>query len=82
VDEGYGAARAGGAAGRARPNFRPGRHTRLRPGDELLVVGPVTEIVAMIRRNQRPAGGGVSGPLEAAGTPGVSVGAGSDPRDD
>jgi len=48
----------GAAAGTrmAQPNFRPGRHTRLRPGDELLVVGPVNEIVGLIRRNQRPAG--------------------------
>ncbi|WP_256789551.1 NAD-binding protein [Frankia sp. AvcI1] len=35
------------------PDYRPGRHTRLRPGDELLVVGPVTQIVDMVRRNQR-----------------------------
>lgn len=42
-------------AGPTRPNLRPSRHTRLRAGDELLAVGPVTEIVDMIRRNQRPA---------------------------
>jgi Trk K+ transport system NAD-binding subunit len=35
------------------PDYRPGRHTRLRPGDELLVVGPVSGIVDMVRRNQR-----------------------------
>ncbi|WP_051105620.1 NAD-binding protein [Parafrankia discariae] len=34
------------------PDYRPGRHTKLRPGDELLVVGPVTQIVDMVRRNQ------------------------------
>ncbi|SNQ45664.1 K+ transport system, NAD-binding component [Frankia canadensis] len=42
-----------GAAGE--PDYRPGRHTRLDPGDELLVVGPVTGIVDMVRRNQRVA---------------------------
>ncbi len=36
------------------PDYRPGRHTRLRPGDKLIVVGPVGGIVAMVRRNQRP----------------------------
>jgi Trk K+ transport system NAD-binding subunit len=71
---------AGGAA-RARPNFRPGRYTRLRPGDELLVVGPVTEIVAMIRRNQRPTAAG-TGPVGSDVAPAAVVGAESDPRDD
>ncbi|MCK9894145.1 NAD-binding protein [Frankia sp. AgB32] len=36
------------------PDYRPGRHTRLRPGDKLIVVGPVGGIVDMVRRNQRP----------------------------
>ncbi|MCK9875943.1 NAD-binding protein [Frankia sp. Ag45/Mut15] len=40
-------------------NSRPGRHTRLCAGDALLVVGPVTRIVDMVRRNQ-------AGGLEAA----------------
>ncbi|EIV93036.1 NAD-binding protein [Frankia sp. QA3] len=40
-------------AAAGKPDYRPGRHTRLRPGDELLVVGPVTQIVDMVRRNQR-----------------------------
>ncbi|MCK9926507.1 NAD-binding protein [Frankia sp. Mgl5] len=39
-------------SGASSPDYRPGRHTKLRPGDELLVVGPVTQIVDMVRRNQ------------------------------
>ncbi|MCK9901587.1 NAD-binding protein [Frankia sp. Cpl3] len=35
---------------------RLSRHTRLRPGDELLVTGPVTRIIDLVRRNQ-PASG-------------------------
>ncbi|OHV59312.1 NAD-binding protein [Pseudofrankia sp. BMG5.36] len=67
----------GGSAGNgARPNFRPGRHTRLRPGDELLVVGPVTEVVDMIRLNQSPADGG------ARAASAVSAAAETDPLDD
>ncbi|KQC35326.1 potassium transporter TrkA [Frankia sp. ACN1ag] len=45
--------RPGDGACAGEPDYRPGRHTRLRPGDELLVVGPVTQIVDMVRRNQR-----------------------------
>jgi Trk K+ transport system NAD-binding subunit len=52
---GTGHTSAANGAGPVRPNLRPSRHTRLRAGDELLAVGPVTEIVDMIRRNQHPA---------------------------
>jgi Trk K+ transport system NAD-binding subunit len=40
-------------AGRRAANFRPTRHTRLSPGDDLLVVGPVTQIIETVRRNQQ-----------------------------
>ncbi|KPM51805.1 potassium transporter TrkA [Frankia sp. R43] len=45
---------AGSADGGPGPtaDYRPGRHTRLQAGDELLVVGPVTRIIGMVRRNQ------------------------------
>ncbi|ADP79410.1 NAD-binding protein [Pseudofrankia inefficax] len=56
----------------ARPNLRPSRHTRLRAGDELLAVGPVTEIVDMIRRNQRPVDARRSESLSPAGANGTA----------
>jgi len=52
--------RATGAAGSTearRANFRPTRHTRLAPGDDLLVVGPVPQIIDTVRRNQQGAAG-------------------------
>ncbi|WP_045875933.1 NAD-binding protein [Pseudofrankia sp. DC12] len=55
-----------------RPNLRPSRHTRLRAGDELLVVGPVTEVVDMIRRNQRPSDALASEWLAPAAARGVA----------
>nr|WP_131786700.1 NAD-binding protein [Protofrankia symbiont of Coriaria ruscifolia] len=36
------------------PNYRPTRHTRLRPGDEVLVVGPTAQIIDTVSRNQAP----------------------------
>ncbi|WP_322762677.1 NAD-binding protein [Frankia sp. Cr2] len=36
------------------PNYRPTRHTRLRPGDEILVVGPTAQIIDTVSRNQAP----------------------------
>ncbi|WP_445548421.1 MULTISPECIES: potassium channel family protein [unclassified Frankia] len=36
------------------PNYRPTRHTRLRPGDEVLVVGPTAQIIDTVSRNQVP----------------------------
>jgi Trk K+ transport system NAD-binding subunit len=36
---------------------RPGRHTRLRPGEELLAVGPPIAIIETVRRNLPPDGG-------------------------
>ncbi len=38
------------------PNYRPTRHTRLRPGDEVLVVGPTAQIIDTVSRNQRVGG--------------------------
>ncbi|WP_313954567.1 NAD-binding protein [Frankia sp. EI5c] len=38
--------------GRSAPDYRPGRHTRLRTGDELVVVGPVPQIIDLVRRNR------------------------------
>jgi Trk K+ transport system NAD-binding subunit len=66
----------GSAVDRAVPNFRPGRYTRLRPGDELLVVGPVTEVVDLIRLNLSPADG------DAWAAAGAVAAAESDPLDD
>ncbi len=51
-DDGRGDDRGDDGRAVVEPDYRPGRHTRLRPGDELLVVGPVTQIVDMVRRNQ------------------------------
>ncbi len=36
------------------PNYRPTRHTRLQPGDEVLVVGPTAQIIDTVSRNQAP----------------------------
>jgi Trk K+ transport system NAD-binding subunit len=36
------------------PNYRPTRHTRLRPGDDVLVVGPTAQIIDTVSRNQVP----------------------------
>jgi voltage-gated potassium channel Kch len=36
------------------PYHRPGRHTRLRPGEELLAVGPPVAIIETVRRNLPP----------------------------
>ncbi|WP_018637924.1 NAD-binding protein [Parafrankia elaeagni] len=44
-------------AEKAELEYRVSRHTRLRPGDELLVTGPVTQIIDMVRRNQPVAAG-------------------------
>ncbi|WP_462202943.1 hypothetical protein [Frankia sp. CcWB3] len=81
ADTGGGVDRDGQGAPGGGPDYRPGRHTRLRPGDELFVVGPVNRIVDMVRRNQqvdiparhRPADGTAGGPgaggeVTAAGT--------------
>jgi Trk K+ transport system NAD-binding subunit len=34
-------------------NYRPTRHTRLRPGDEVLIVGPYAQIIDTVRRNRQ-----------------------------
>jgi len=65
-DTGVGDSGVGDGAVARQPDYRPGRHTRLGPGDELLVVGPVSRIVDMVRRNQHVAGA-------AAGEPAVDV---------
>jgi Trk K+ transport system NAD-binding subunit len=51
-----------GAGGTAdSPNYRPSRHTRLRPGDEVLAVGPPVGIIETVRRNLRAAEGQPAG---------------------
>jgi Trk K+ transport system NAD-binding subunit len=52
-----GATGAAGSTEARRANFRPTRHTRLAPGDDLLVVGPVPQIIDTVRRNQQGAAG-------------------------
>ena len=52
---GTGATGAAGSTEARRANFRPTRHTRLAPGDDLLVVGPVPQIIDTVRRNQQGA---------------------------
>lgn len=44
---------ATGTTGQRSANYRPTRHTRLRPGDEVLLVGPYAQIIATFRRNQQ-----------------------------
>ena len=43
---------ATGTTGQRSANYHPTRHTRLRPGDEVLLVGPYPQIIATFRRNQ------------------------------
>ena len=53
-----------GRAGRGgQLEYPPRRSTRLRPADELYLIGPSQELLRLLRSNQRPGGGGPQLPV-------------------